>query len=647
MDTLVLKRLQEVPQDRFAREVLTITNKDGDVVPLDCTGRPGQQRLQEVISYQESNGRPVRIILVKSRQFGGSTWIQGYLLRKAITQHNRRILVVAQKMATSESLFNMADGMYSRLPNVLRPPLGGFANPMKGTKILHFGEKIEGRITGLNSKIEIDTAQEVAGGRGFTFTDMHLTECAHWPDVRKALSLMPAVGKRPGTSIFLESTANGLNWFHQRFKWAKEGISEFEPVFVGWWEDPDCVRHFASEEQREAFIATIGDTERSIFAEEEPWLIEQFGCTPEQLYFRRTAIVDECDGKVEFFKQEYPATWDEAFIGSGRQVFSVVYTQRAVRAADRAADLKPEDGGPRKGLFRGLDVIERSLSDGLVKVPQRVEWVPQAEIPARMEWWPGQFWEPGDPLWTLWLPEPIFPGREWTAEMWRQAHERGDVSLEDMEDGIARALLGPGQFIVVADPADDIENNSPSEKDEHAYNGVVGIDHRTGRQVAEYQARQDHDLVARHIYLCGMFLNEAWVSVERTGGYGLPMLNLLHKRFYYRHLYTEKRLDTKTQKKTTRHGWLTDRGSKPQMEATAQALLREETHGVTSPRLASEFVTYIKNDRGKHEPGPGSFSDLLLAWMQAHEIRRLTPLRPAPTKTDHRANSATRPMWRY
>jgi hypothetical protein len=58
-----------------------------------------------------------------------------------------------------------------------------------------------------------------------------------------------------------------------------------------------------------------------------------------------------------------------------------------------------------------------------------------------------------------------------------------------MDAGIARALLGPGQYILGGDPADDIENNSPSERDEHAFNALIGIDHRTGEQVAEFQAR--------------------------------------------------------------------------------------------------------------------------------------------------------------
>jgi hypothetical protein len=638
MDPAVLEQLQHVPLRRYAAEALKIANKDGDIVPLDVSHRPGQIKLLEAISRQEAAGLPVRVILVKSRQFGGSTAIQGYMFKKANTRGRRRILTVAQKMRTAESLFGMGEVMYQHLPANMRHPIAGFANPTRGEKIMHFGEKIGGFIGGLDSKLSTDTAEEVAGGRGLTYTDLHLTECAHWRDAKKALDLLPAVPKRPGTSIFLESTANGLNWFHGRFKAAMEGLSEYEAVFVGWHEDPDCVRAFRTPQERAEFVESIGDTAAAgVMAEDEPWLQQEFGCTPEQLYFRRTAIVDECDGKVELFRQEYPATWTEAFIGSGRQVFSVVFTQRMAKEAEHWSRQPPEAGGPQEGILVGSEPVTRKLSDGEVEVPTKVLWVPKEEIPARCEWWPGQFHDPKDPLWTVWLP------RERSAEEWRLAHEAGDVDLEEMEQGMAAALR-PRQCIVAGDAAGDTFNGVPSQLEEHAFNTLVGIDHWTGVQVAQWRGRVDHDLVARRAFLIGMFLNEALVSIERTGGYGNVMLDLLQRRYYYRRLHTEKVLDDKKQREINRLGWDTNRRSKPQMEGTAQALLREGTHGIRSPLLASEFQTYVKDEKNpaKHEPSAGAFSDLLLAWMQAQEIRRQRPPRPAPPRDGHRPNSMVR-----
>lgn len=638
MDPAVLERLRDVPLADYARAALKIVDKDGEEIPLDFTRRPGQVRLNDAIESQKRQGIPVRIILVKSRQFGGSTLIQAEMMKRACTTPRRKILTVAQKLETAESLFAMGTTMWQHLPAGMQPTMGGFINPTRGSKILHLGEKTGGVFGWPNSRMMIDTAEELGGGRGLTYTDLHLTEVAHWRDARKALALLPAVPKRPGTSIFLESTANGLNWFHTRYKAAMDGLSEFMPVFVAWWEDPDCVRPFLTKESREQFVASIGDTNQKMghIMEAEPFLIEEFGCTPEQLYFRRTAIVDECEGEVENFNQEYPATWDEAFIGSGDQVFSVPFTQRAIRHAEHWAAKAPEDGGPQRGLFVGDDPMTRVLSDGTVDVPTKVRWVPEADLNERTEWWPGRFWSPKDPLWTRWV------NPEKTPEEWRKAHEAGEVSVEDMEEGMARALLGPGQYVVACDPAKDTVDSSPSRRAKSAFSAIEAIDHRTGEQVAEFRARIDHDILAEHLFLAGLFLNEAWVSVEKTGGWGTKLLGLLRKKFYYRRIYATKVLDDRKGRETNEDGWDTTRKTKPSMIAGMQAMLREQTHGIKSPVLASELVTYVKDEKGNFDPSPGAFDDLLMDYMQAQEVRRLKPLRPAPPTDGKRANSMVR-----
>jgi hypothetical protein len=49
-----------------------------------------------------------------------------------------------------------------------------------------------------------------------------------------------------------------------------------------------------------------------------------------------------------------------------------------------------------------------------------------------------------------------------------------------------------------------------------------------------------------------------------------------------------------------------------------------------------------EKDPVKHAPEAGSFSDLLLAWMQAQELRRIKIPKPPPVKDGHRPNSMTR-----
>lgn len=648
MDPAVLERLRSVPLREYAAAALKIVTKDGELAPLDMTGRPGQIKLAEAIERQKAAGLPVRIVLVKSRQFGGSTGVQAEMNKRAVTTGRRKILTVAHRLDTAESLFTMGLTMWENLPPGMKPGMPTYSNPARGTKIMHLGEKVGGIVGGWpNSKFSIDTAEEVEAGRGLTFTDMHLSEVAFWgQNGKKANGLLSAVPDREGTSIFLESTPNGKNWFYQRAKAAADGTSEYELVFVGFHEDPDCARAFRTVEEREEFVASIGKpdacfpgttTPLGVIAEDEPWLVEQFGCTPEQLNFRRTAIIDKCDGKLEVFRTEYPSTWQEGFAGTGRQVFSVIFTQRAVAEAEHWSQRTPQDGGPQRGIFVGSEPKTRQLSDGQVEIPTKVIWVPEAEIPARCEWWPGSFHEPKDPMWTIWMPT------ERSAEGWRQLHEQGEVDLLEMERGMERATSGPRQFIIAGDAAKDTYNDVPTQMAETAFNTLVGIDHATGEQVAEWRGRIDHDLVAKRAFLAGLWFNEAWLSIELTGGYGGVIMDRLQRVYYYRRLYTEKVLDDRKQREINRLGFDTNRKTKPRMEATAQALLREQTHGIKSPMLAAEFETYVKDPKNpiKHEPAPGSFSDLLLGWMQAQEIRRVKPLRPPPP-AGPRPNSMTR-----
>ena len=320
----------------------------------------------------------------------------------------------------------------------------------------------------------------------------------------------------------------------------------------------------------------------------------------------------------------------------------MVFTARASKEADDWAQRPPEEGGPQRGLFVGKDPVTRVLSDGTVEVPQKVVWTPEADLSPSVEWWPGRYYDQNDPLWTLWLP------RERTAEEWRKAHDAGEVDLAEMEAGIERAARGAGQFVIAGDAADDTYNDVPSQMAESAWNTLVGIDHWTGAQVAEWRGRVDHDLVACHAFLAGMFFGWAWLSIERTGGYGGVILDRLQRRFYYPagRMYREKVLDDRKRREVDRYGWDTNRRTKPQMEATAQALLREGTHGIRSPRLAAEMATYIKDEKNptKHEPSPGAFSDLLMAWMQAHMIRNLKPVlhRSTAEQQGRRPNTMTR-----
>ena len=158
-----LAELRGVPQRAFAAECLKIVSKERKLVPLDATGRPGQERVARMVEEMESAGLPVRLIIVKSRQTGCSTWIQGEMMKRVVTTPYCRVLDVAHKMDTAGALFHMLLRMHQHLPEELTDLLSGYVdivsknNPARGVKVLHFGADGQGQGSGIDSRIEIGT----------------------------------------------------------------------------------------------------------------------------------------------------------------------------------------------------------------------------------------------------------------------------------------------------------------------------------------------------------------------------------------------------------------------------------------------------------------------------------------------------------
>jgi hypothetical protein len=597
----------------YAERCLKVVNKRMDLVPL--VARRGQRKFYDAIESQRAAGLPVRIITLKCRRTGMSTAAQGVTVQNTTLKANRKGLTVAHDVDTSAELFDIGNTMYVNLPKdpEIRPPLAGRRNSAK-EKYLKFGNRAGvAHATGdqgLNSTLTIDTAKQADAGRGKTITDLHCTEVAFWPDPKKALSLMSAVADEPDTYIIIESTANGANFFKARWDRAVRGEGSFIPVFIGWLEDEDCTKEFPTREQREAFINTIGS---GPWGKDEPRLVETFGATPEQLYWRRNAIVDRCEGKLELFKQEYPTTPEEAFIGSGKHVFSMEFISRALdrtAAIDKQPPARVGLAGPQQGLLLPAGVRTRQLTTGTIEVPTGAIWTP-AEVTG---------FGPDHAFWTIW--QQPWRGADDVQKRW--ATGVGGITEADVAKAMERQNEPPGQYIVTMDPAGGDENTAG----EQAWHALEVIDHRTGEQVAEYASRADIDLVAEQALLVALMFNEAWVSIEATGGWGLAPLRKLWKDYGYRFVYQRKALDGAKEKTQDRLGWSTDRRTKPLMEDTMRAMLREGTHGIRSKLLALELTTYVKLTDGSHGPDAEAFSDRLMAYMQGQQLRQEIPLRP-------------------
>lgn len=291
----------------YIQNFLKIRTKESKVVPL--TLNPPQERLYKAIREQWQAGKPVRIIILKARQMGFSTLTEAIIFFLTVTARNVESMIVAHKEDATANLFQMSKLFYDCLPPQLKPmQRASNAQELRFDRPARAPEGVEG----LGSRIRCATAGGQGIGRSYTLKCLHLSEFAFWPGNKSETftGLVQAVPDLPGTVIIIESTANGYDEFKKKWdaavKAQREGTDGYTPIFFPWYEMPEYRRKPLPGFQR---------------TEEEEQLAATYGLDDEQLAWRRWCIATQCDDDVDLFKQEYPATPDEAFIATGRCAF--------------------------------------------------------------------------------------------------------------------------------------------------------------------------------------------------------------------------------------------------------------------------------------------------------------------------------------
>jgi hypothetical protein len=241
---------------------------------------------------QRNRGR-VRVIILKARQQGCSTYIGARFYHKATHVRGQQVFILTHEQAATDNLFDMANRFHEYCPGLMRPHTGA-AN----AKELNFDR--------LDSGYTVGTAGTRATGRSRTLQLFHGSELAFWPNAADHFSgVLQAVPDLPGTEVVLESTGHGLGGeFHERWQQAEAGIGDFEAIFVPW---------FWSDEYRREVPKDF------VLDDEELECKDQHGLTLEQMVWRRAKIAELKD--LTLFKQEYPGTAREAFEFSGDDSF--------------------------------------------------------------------------------------------------------------------------------------------------------------------------------------------------------------------------------------------------------------------------------------------------------------------------------------
>lgn len=311
-----------------------------------------QKRIHNRVCRALREQRPVRLVILKARREGVSTYVQSLFACEAFTRQNVKALTVSHEETSSKTLHAMTEKMYDNLPVTIKP------EKVAGIR----GKKLE--LTN-GSAIEVATAGgdgEVARSGGFT--RLHLSEMAQYPNAAVTWQgVVPTIPEQPGTVIVVESTAKGRAgrgaFFFDLWQTAQDPSSVWEPLFFAWFDFPDYVREVPPD-----FVLT----------EEERVLKDRFELTDEQLAWRRHEIKTYFENRPDGFVEEYPATPEEAFLHSGRPFFQPLLVQRlAGLAAKRTPVFQGDLGTPGEYPKRGEAARPNPSPAGRLRILQKRE----------------------------------------------------------------------------------------------------------------------------------------------------------------------------------------------------------------------------------------------------------------------------------
>ena len=289
-----------------------------------------QTTLIQEFEEQRKQG-PIRIILLKARQWGGSTATQIYILwLQLVHQVGLNSLIVGHVKDASNEVKDMSTRLLNRYPTwLLHQPGESFDEKEPKLVGVNASPNIN-RIPQRNCKVKIGTAEMPNSARGGDYNLVHCTEVGLWkktegrtPEeiVRTACT---GILLKPYTMIVYESTANGTgNFFHREWVAAVKGENQFKPLFIPWYVIENYELPVEDKQSFAQWLIDNKDVEYSPSEREEPgkylfWLWEK-GATLEAINWyiaERKKFRSHAD-----FAAEYPSDDIEAFAHSGDIVF--------------------------------------------------------------------------------------------------------------------------------------------------------------------------------------------------------------------------------------------------------------------------------------------------------------------------------------
>jgi hypothetical protein len=312
---------------KYAAINLKIKTKAGAIEPFILN--PPQLYLHEQIEKQIRETGKARIIGLKGRQQGFSTYTEGRFYWKTSLNRGKSAYILAHEQAASETIFKMAKRYHDNSYEAFKPTIGS-----SNVKELLFSK--------MDSGYKVGTAGSKAVGRSGTHQYFHGSEVSAWENAYEHFAgVMECIPEEPGTEIILESTARGCSGkFYDLWMQSVRGEGDYIAVFVPWFWTPEYTRDATG------FEPTAEEIEKQ----------KVYGVSLEALAWRRGKV--NSMGK-DLADQEYPYCWQDSFLASGRTRFDV----------DELGLAMLECWTPKKRMsLEGKKFVETKDGSGLLRV---------------------------------------------------------------------------------------------------------------------------------------------------------------------------------------------------------------------------------------------------------------------------------------
>jgi hypothetical protein len=321
-----------------------------------------QRKVWKIMCRMIERGMPLRLVVLKARQVGISTFFCAFIFWLMWRQmHMRAAIVAFKKKTTLAELNETMNTFYENLPvgykPELRQPRGGKGRVAK--EEVYFADRKSGCMLAVQDEHSI---------RGVAREAVLCTEVSFYKDPEEFFGgFVPAMSPDPYSLLVLESSpADGF--FRDQYMAAKDPLSDREAIFIAWWEARDLywrniVRHGKKQATDEltghpvVLTKEIREKQRHLSRLAAKEKLPPI--TDEQMWWWVCYCDENYGGDEEFMMQEFPDDDVSAFQRKSRSAFKTVLP--IIRqSVDTAPEVFPDAmmGSIHSNDFQVVDIDE-------------------------------------------------------------------------------------------------------------------------------------------------------------------------------------------------------------------------------------------------------------------------------------------------